>query len=156
MEPVTTPAESLLPPALADNAAFLLARLGSEAVRAFTAALAPTGLAPREWGLLEVLAAGGPATQADLCARLALDRADASRFVERLADRGLVARGPDPGDRRAKRIALTPAGREALGQARPLAAEAERLALPGLDDDERAELRRLLSAVAAHRRAAGA
>jgi DNA-binding MarR family transcriptional regulator len=139
------------PKRLADNAAFLLARLGQETVRPFAHALAPVGLAPREWGLLEVLADGGPGTQAELCARLRLDRADMTRFVERLELRGLVATRPDGTDRRAKQVAITSSGRDALRRARPLAAEAERLALPGLDEDERAELRRLLATVAAHR-----
>jgi DNA-binding MarR family transcriptional regulator len=139
------------PTRLADNAAFLLARLGQETVRPFAHALAPSGLAPREWGLLEVLSDGGPGTQAELCARLRLDRADMTRFVERLEERGLVTSRPDPADRRAKQVAITGSGRAALRRARPLAAEAERLALPGLDDDERAELRRLLATVAAHR-----
>jgi DNA-binding MarR family transcriptional regulator len=74
-----------------------------------------------------------------------------TRFVERLEARGLVTTRPDRADRRAKRVAITSSGRAALRRARPLAAEAERLALPGLDDDERAELRRLLATVAAHR-----
>ena len=139
------------PGRLADNAAFLLARLGQETVRPFARALEPSGLAPREWGLLEVLADGGPGTQAELCARLRLDRADMTRFVERLEGRGLVVARPDPVDRRAKRVAITTSGRGALRRARPLAAEAERLALPGLDEDQRAELRRLLGIVAAHR-----
>ena len=144
------------PPRLEQNAAFLLARLGGETVRPFAQALAPTGLAPREWGLLEVLADGGPGTQADLCERLSLDRADMTRFVARLEERGFVAGRPDAGDRRAKRVALTASGRAVLRRAPPLAADAERLALPGLDEGERAELRRLLATVAAHRRRSGA
>jgi DNA-binding MarR family transcriptional regulator len=142
------------PRPLADNAAFLLARLGQETVRTFADALAPAGLAPREWGLLEVLAHGGPGTQAELCGRLSLDRGDMTRFVERLQRRGLVSTAQDPADARARRVALTRSGRRTLQAARPLAADAERRALPGLDDDERAQLRRLLATVAAHRRAA--
>lgn len=138
------------PARLAGNAAFLLARLGQETVRPFAHALAPSGLAPREWGLLEVLADGG-GTQAELGARLRLDRADMTRFVERLEERGLVASRPHRADRRAKEVAITGAGRDVLRRARPLAAEAERLALPGLGEEERAELRRLLAIVAAHR-----
>jgi DNA-binding MarR family transcriptional regulator len=143
------------PGRLAGNAAFLLARLGQETVRPFAHALAPSGLAPREWGLLEVLADGGPGTQAELGARLRLDRGDMTRFVERLEERGLVTTRPDRADRRAKQVAITPSGRGALRRARPLAADAERLALPGLDEHERAELRRLLAIVAAHRAAGG-
>ena len=143
------------PGRLADNAAFLLARLGQETVRPFAHALAPSGLAPREWGLLEVLADGGPGTQAELCARLRLDRGDMTRFVERLEERGLVSTRHDRADRRAKQVAITGSGRGALRRARPLAADAERLALSGLDEDERAELRRLLAIVASHRGAGG-
>jgi DNA-binding MarR family transcriptional regulator len=142
------------PPRLAGNAAFLLARLGQETVRPFGRALAPVGLAPREWGLLEVLDDRGPGTQGDLAERLNLDRGDMARFVDRLAERGLIASVQEPHDRRVRRIELTADGREVLEQARPLAADAERLALPGLDEEERAELRRLLATVSAHRRAA--
>lgn len=148
---VVEPAREGYSARLTDNAAYLLARLGQETVRVFSLSLAPAELAPREWGLLEVLDERGPGTQTDLSARLRLDRGDMTRFVERLHERGLLASERAATDRRAKHVALTAAGRDALKRARPLAAEAERLALPGLTDDEQTELRRLLAKVAAHR-----
>ena len=46
--------------------------------------------------------------------RVGCSLANASRAVEALHERGWVERREDPADRRVKRLAITPAGREAL------------------------------------------
>lgn len=68
---------------------------------------------------VEVLASGDSIRLGDLSRRLGVAPSTLTRNLERLEDRGLVRRVPDPGDARSSRAALTPAGREA----------AERLAL---------------------------
>jgi DNA-binding MarR family transcriptional regulator len=69
--------------------------------------------------------------------------------VDRLAARGLVARGPDPSDRRGVKVTLTPLGREVVDAAMAELLERERVLLnhlPASERDHLAELlRRLLS-----------
>ncbi len=66
-----------------------------------------------------------PPTQASLAAQAGTDRMMTSQVLRKLETRGLVERTPDPSDTRARRLGLTPAGRELVGRA--------------LDDVERAD-----------------
>jgi DNA-binding MarR family transcriptional regulator len=50
----------------------------------------------------------------DLAAALAITIGGASKLADRVVAAGLLHRLPDPDDRRASRVALTPAGRTAL------------------------------------------
>jgi MarR family transcriptional repressor of emrRAB len=89
---------------------------------------------------------------------LRLSHSRAVRVVDRLEEEGLARREPDPGDRRAVRVELTPAGRRAAD--RVLAARAAVLddALAGLTNAERRALgelaERVLGGVTESRRAA--
>lgn len=71
-----------------------------------------------------------------LAEHLGVSRPTASVLVERLVQRGLVARETDPAERRRAMLRLTPAGQRQLAEARQhtLARLAERLA--GLGDAE--------------------
>ena len=69
------------------------------------------------------------------------------RMVDRLERDGLVERGADPGDRRARRVRLTPAGLEVADRGAEVVAGIERAIGEGLDDEERRALGALLSRV---------
>jgi DNA-binding MarR family transcriptional regulator len=56
--------------------------------------------------------ANGPLRLGELGRRLGIAPSTLSRNLDRLEERGLVERGPDPGDRRALRAELTDAGRQ--------------------------------------------
>lgn len=60
--------------------------------------------------------AGGSARPSDIADDLHLSRPSTSKLLARLAEAGLVERTPDPGDRRAARIALTDDGRRTYEQ----------------------------------------
>ena len=64
--------------------------------------------------------------------------------VDRLVERGLVERSPDPRDRRGVRVQLTAAGRIAVDGAFTDLLSREHVLLEGLDDDDRRELAALL------------
>ena len=75
---------------------------------------------------------------------LQCDPSNVTGIVDRLAARGLVSREQDPGDRRVKRIALTPRGQEVADDlARSLDFAAQPLA--ALDLTDRRALRDLLA-----------
>jgi MarR family transcriptional regulator for hemolysin len=71
--------------------------------------------------------------QSDLAEDLDIQPITLTRLVDRLCDNGLIERRPDPTDRRAKRLYLTPAARPLLDR---IAVQVEELAetvLAGVD-----------------------
>jgi len=69
------------------------------------------GMTVAQAATLETLAAEGPMRLGDLGARLGIAPSTLTRNLVRMEERGLVKRAAEPGDRRAFRVALTPAGR---------------------------------------------
>jgi len=70
------------------------------------------GLTPVQAKLLCVLA-GGPRGMAELAGILGVEKAALTGLVDRVERRGLAERTAVPGDRRALRVTLTAAGRQA-------------------------------------------
>src|SRR5947207_6941115 len=66
--------------------------------------------------VLLALADRGAIRPGELAARLEVEAPHVTRQVQRLEKAGYAARGPDPGDRRAQLVEVTPAGREAAGR----------------------------------------
>jgi DNA-binding MarR family transcriptional regulator len=60
----------------------------------------------------------GPCTISELAARLEITKQGAAQIVDDMERRGLVARRPDPQDRRARLVSLTGEGDRALREAR--------------------------------------
>jgi DNA-binding MarR family transcriptional regulator len=115
---------------------------------AIEAALAPHGISRGEFDVLGALRRSGPAgtlALGTLAGRVFRTAGTMSVRVDRLAERGLVSRRPDPADGRGVLVELTPAGRAVVDAA--LAdhlANQERLLAP-LDTAERARLAGLLA-----------
>jgi DNA-binding MarR family transcriptional regulator len=69
-------------------------------------------LTMREYDVLYTLSkCDGPLRMSELNRHVLLSQPALSRMVDRLVDRGLVERCPNPDDRRGVRLSLTPAGR---------------------------------------------
>lgn len=70
----------------------------------------------RKWhyAVLASLEEYGPGSQAELSRRSGIYRSDMVGVLNELAERGLVARAPDPGDRRRNVITITAQGRRHL------------------------------------------
>ena len=73
-----------------------------------------TGLSGRELDLVALLTASGPTSVKSLVADLALPRSTMTAIVDRLEERGLVLRHPNPSDRRSVVLEATPRASEAL------------------------------------------
>jgi DNA-binding MarR family transcriptional regulator len=112
-----------LPRAMSDRLGFLLGRAHIAHREVAEAALAPLGLAPRQFGALSLLADEGPLSQQRLGERMGVDRTTMVALVDGLERGGLVERERNPDDRRAYALRATPRGRSVLERA---AAEAER------------------------------
>ncbi len=79
--------------------------------------IACCGMTVAQAATLEALVDGG-LRLGDLGTRLGIAPSTLSRNLDRLVDRGLVERGPDPHDRRALRAELTNEGRTAAAMVR--------------------------------------
>jgi DNA-binding MarR family transcriptional regulator len=107
-------------------------------------ALAPWDIAPAHFRALRVLGHRGPMRLSGLSGQLHIAPRSATEVVDALEARGLVARRPDPGDRRATLVEVTPQGTgvlEAIHAAR--GAEAGR-AFARLSPADQADLARIL------------
>lgn len=119
-----------------------------ELTRRYDDALRPAGLRTTQVSLLSRLADDGPLPVSRLAARLGLERTSLTRELAVLSGRGLVA-SVTGGDRRARVVALTPAGEDALTAAWPHWERAQAEAQAALGADRVARLRDDLRAVSA-------
>jgi DNA-binding MarR family transcriptional regulator len=74
------------------------------------ASTADLGLTPQQAHALRCLDPGQPLPMRDLAGQLMCDASTVTGLVDRLEERALVERRPDPGDRRVKALVLTDAG----------------------------------------------
>ncbi len=100
---------------------------------AHDAALRPLGLTAAQASLLRHLAHEDGQTQSALAEALELGKVALGETIDRLESRGYVERRSDSHDRRAKRIHLTGAGRDALEGLLTLAFELNAALYAGLD-----------------------
>lgn len=78
------------------------------------AALAPHGVTPIQFAVLQAVSEVGDPTAAEIGATLMIDSATIVGVIDRLVALALMTRAADPADRRIYRLSLTPRGREAL------------------------------------------
>ncbi|MCX5264478.1 MarR family winged helix-turn-helix transcriptional regulator [Streptomyces sp. NBC_00199] len=79
--------------------------------------------------LLRQVADSEPQRPGELAQRLGVEASHVTRTVQQLQKAGYVTRAPDPDDRRAQRIQLTEAGRDAVDRIRDAGARGMQLAL---------------------------
>lgn len=125
-----------------------MSRAGHALGASLTESLAPLGLNLRDYAVLIVAqraaVMGGLRTQLALSRAARLDKSTMVVALDALEAEGLVERRPDPGDRRARIVEPTDAGRELLARAEEIVVDVEGGALADLDAEERKVLRGLL------------
>jgi DNA-binding MarR family transcriptional regulator len=125
--------------------AALCAHLGRRLVAAERPILDAHGLSMWDYVALSHLARAPAGTQLELARAIRYDKTRLIALLDGLEAEGLITRAPDPADRRAKVVALTPTGeaRRAAAQEAIRAMEAD--VLGALPEAERARLRRALA-----------
>jgi DNA-binding MarR family transcriptional regulator len=104
----------------------------------------------RGYQVLCAAARDEPGSQAAMASRLGIDRTVMTYLLDDLEAAALVARQPDPSDRRSRRVAATAHGREVLADTEARFRHAEQHLLSGLSLDDQATFRVLLRTLATH------
>jgi DNA-binding MarR family transcriptional regulator len=108
------------------------------------ATLQSIGLTPALFAVLNYLRAREGAIQQQIGSAMGIDPSTMVSLVDQLERAGLAKRRPQPQDRRAREVLITPKGRRTLKRARELAEEVEDDVLQGLSPAERRQLVTLL------------
>jgi DNA-binding MarR family transcriptional regulator len=120
-------------PVMDERLGYLLKRAQARLAEATAVALKPWRLDGRQWAILEVVALHAPIAQGDAARLIGVDRSTMVSLLDALEEKGLVARRPKPGDRRANIVELPRSARKTLASIRAAGAEAQRAFLARLD-----------------------
>lgn len=116
-------------------------------------ALAPAGMTVTQFSILAMVAISGPRPMSTLADALGMDSSTLTRTLKPMIERGDLSVVPGA-DRRVKNVAITDAGKEAVGLAVPYWREAQKRVERALGG-EVAELHALLRKVSSAARPAG-
>lgn len=128
--------------------AFLLAQVGAGAARQFAKALEPLSFSPSDAGILRLLVRSPGISQQELAKRLDMHASRLVGVIDALEKRGLVAREPNPEDRRVYSLHLTAAGQEALSAIGTVARAHSENICAGLSEEEQLQLGAALEKIA--------
>jgi len=129
-----------------DMPGHLARRFQQIAVAVFLAEVDKQGydLTPVQYAALAAVSANPGIDQVTLAGLIAYDRTTITGVVDRLVQKGLVARQESSRDRRARELKITDAGRRTLRGMTPAVEAAQHVLVRGLTDKEAKELVRLL------------
>jgi MarR family transcriptional regulator for hemolysin len=123
---------------------------------AFEDALGKAGGSLASWVVLSAIAEVHGMTQAALASHAHLEGATITHHVDRLEKAGLVRRVLDPGDRRVRRLELTPAGVELHARMMTAVIQLQTVVMAGMRQDDKEVLGRCLDLIQANLAASGA
>ncbi|MFT3929752.1 MAG: MarR family transcriptional regulator [Spongiibacteraceae bacterium] len=133
--------------AMEDNIGSMLADTSRLIRRAFDERARGIGVTRPQWQLLTTLRRNEGTNQGNLAELLDTEPITLCRMVDRMQEADLIERRQDPSDRRVWRLFLTDKARRLLEDLQPLGREVMALALDGMTQAERDELRRLLDRI---------
>ncbi|HPE61303.1 MAG TPA: MarR family winged helix-turn-helix transcriptional regulator [Thiolinea sp.] len=106
------------------------------------------GITPLQYAVLSALEQRGTLDQVTLGGLVALDRTTTTHLVGKLLESGLVSRAINARDKRFKRVAITPAGRELLTRVAPHVQAVQDEIIRPLTPEEAEQLVSLLQKIA--------
>jgi DNA-binding MarR family transcriptional regulator len=102
------------------------------------------GVTVAQWNVLVTVYHGHATTTTEVARYIGIDPGAISRLVDRLADKGLMARSADPASRRRLQLSLTEAGRALVPDLIRIADDNDEAFFGDLPAGERVALMRLL------------
>ncbi|TNF17587.1 MAG: MarR family transcriptional regulator [Rhodobacteraceae bacterium] len=136
-----------LPDLLRGRVSYRIRLLQIAAYKSFEKVVTGFGTAPRYFGMLKIIEANPGIPQTRLAEAIYLDRSSLVPILTALTREGWIERRPARGDRRVRRVFLTPQGAERLVQLDAQVAEHEAMMTRGLSEPERETLLGLLDRV---------
>lgn len=133
---------------LEDHLGYLLRRVSNQVSAEFERSLRARSISVAEWVVLSQIASKSCSTSGELADRLKLTRGAISKIVEKLEDKGLLARSCLQDDARVKPLHLTEKGSGILPQLVEIADGNDRRFFSGLTDGEQQLLRKILQKLA--------
>lgn len=119
---------------------FLVADLGRLLRRSFELRAGHLGLTQAQWRALALLARHEGINQATLAEMLEIQPITVTRLLDRMEQNGWIERRPDPADRRAVRLHLTPRAEPLLAELQAVGGEILELALAEIEPSQRLAL----------------
>ncbi len=129
--------------------AFLLSQVGAHSAQQFARLLEPLKLSPADVGILRLLRQSPGISQQQLAETLGMHASRLVAILDALESRRLVARAPNPEDRRLYSLRLTPRGTDTLAEIGNIARTHNELIGSGLKGSEVEQLAALLQKIAA-------
>jgi DNA-binding MarR family transcriptional regulator len=128
-------------------------RIVSNAVsQSFARDVEREGVTVAEWVFLRILYEAAPIAPSSLAERMGMTKGAISKLADRLVEKDLVARQPNPGGPRGQILVLEPSARAVVPRLAELADQNDAAFFGGLDPSERDQLHALLRKIAsAHR-----
>lgn len=126
---------------------YLLMRAHTRVNQQILAQAAAIGLTPGQPKVLEYLTAHEGSDQKSISVHCEIQPSTTATILAGMEKRGLIERRQAEGNRRSLYVYLTEKGREAARQMNVIFAETEKTALQGLQEEEVAQLKRLLGSI---------
>ncbi|SHM72450.1 MarR family winged helix-turn-helix transcriptional regulator [Phytopseudomonas punonensis] len=146
--PQATPGGAALPDSWLDTlVGYALRRAQLKVFQHLVGKLAEHDLRPAQFTAMVIIESEPGLMQADLARQLAIEPPQLVPLLNKLESRGLAQRVRGVQDKRAYGVFLTKAGIALLGQLKAIAIASDEEATSALDEDERAQLLRLLHKV---------
>lgn len=132
---------------MSDSVGFMISDVSRLMRRRFDERARLIGVTRTQWRTLTTLKRHEGINQGGMADLLEVEPITLSRMIDRLEEANLVERRPDPADRRAWQIFLTPKALPILDQLRALAEDMVEAALYGLDEAQRTQLMASLATI---------
>ncbi len=132
---------------LEDSLGFLISRTSLKMKNNLQHGLKPFDITSEQWGILNRLWEKDGVSQRAISEKSCKDQANITRILDKLEEKKLIERHPDPDDRRAFLIYLTEEGKGLKKTLIPVAQAALKKALVGITEDEQRLLKELLNRI---------
>lgn len=134
---------------LENSLGFIIYRTALEMKTALQRAFRRKGfdITAEQWGILLTLWEKDGVSQQDIAARTYKNKANITRYIDALEEKGILARKADPADRRKYYIFLTEKGRNLRPELMPIALDALKAATGDLKKNEMEDIKCALNRI---------
>jgi DNA-binding MarR family transcriptional regulator len=126
---------------------YLLSKAQKNVTQRFAEKLGIVDVTPVQYGVWKCLCENGTLTPSQIAQMLSVDTSTITGLLDRLENKRLLKRTPDPDDRRALKVSLTQNGRELEDKMEQLTTEAHNEVLSVFSEEEQTKLMEYLNRI---------